>query len=495
MGHDIVTECKEALCGLLADEGLAETSEFAVVAGISGGADSVALLCALARLRAWLPHMEIVAVHVNHMIRGEEAERDAEFVRALCEKQKLAFVLCRADIPRLSKERKMTLEEAGRMERYAAFSRICGERNALCIMTAHHADDNLETILMNYFRGSGAAGLAGMRRYSPERRLLRPLLTFHKAELAAWLDEIGQDYVTDSTNLEEDAARNRLRSRIVPAITEYGFPNAAENILASAGLFREIDDYMRCEAARFIKEHSSWDSALNELALPAEALSALPPALSRYCIRAALGQVRDRKLHDVGAGHIAAVLELAKKQAGAQLYLPQGCRVRRDYDTLRFYQEHILPQAGGKAGWEMELTVLAYGAEECCGMQQNTCTAYVDYDKITDNLLLRTRQTGDMLTLYRDGGKKKLKDYLIDEKVPQNERDRLPLVVCGAHDVVWVVSKRLSEAYRVTEHTKRVLQIRIRKQLDTGETVLDKQREDNSNEEGRNQGIVKRGRG
>lgn len=470
MERDILTECEGRLRERLSEAGLSEASEFTVVAGISGGADSVALLCALARLRERLTHMKIVAVHINHMIREAEAERDAAFAGALCDKLQTEFILCHADIPRLAKERGRTLEETGRMERYAAFSRICGERNALCIVTAHHADDNLETILLNYFRGSGAAGLAGMRPYSPERLLLRPLLPFRKAELVAWLDEIGQSYMTDSTNLEDNAARNRLRNRILPVIAEYAFPNAAENILASAELFRETDDYMRCEAARFVEAYSRRGAGQDGISLPAEPLLALHPALVRYCIRAALGQVRDRRLQDIGAGHVAAVLELAKKRPGAQLYLPDGCRVRRDYDALWFYQERNLPQDSAADGWIMELSVVEPGAKEYYEEQQNTCAAYVDYDKITDNLVIRTRQTGDMLALYRNGGKKKLKDYFIDAKIPRNERDRLPLVVCGGHDVVWVVSRRLSEAYRVTEHTKRVLQIQVRKRLDAEDT-------------------------
>ena len=229
-----------------------------VLVGLSGGADSVGLLLVLWKLRETF-QISLRALHVHHGLRGAEADRDAAFSRMLCERLEIPFYEFRIDAAKEALDRKCSVEEAGRLARYRLYeetalawekemypdltSENAGRKEAAAarvhIATAHHADDNAETVLFNLFRGSGLTGLSGI---APVRgRIIRPLLWAQRSEIQAWLLQQGQDWVEDSTNQESEYSRNWLRNELLPAVEERLNAQAVRHIDQAGRRIRQAD--------------------------------------------------------------------------------------------------------------------------------------------------------------------------------------------------------------------------------------------------------------
>ena len=471
-----------------------------LVVGLSGGSDSTALLLILKELSSeydW----KLTAVHVDHGIRpAADRLRDLEFCRNLSEELKIPFFSFTEDIPAYAKERHLSLETAGRIRRYELLESVRLEQKADMIVTAHHLDDQEETILLHLFRGSGLKGLCGMEPYDPQRKLLRPLLEIRKKELEEFLACRGQSYVTDETNFETDAVRNRIRHQVLPAIRdalpEYSGGNAAKNVR----LFREMEQEYTERAENWIHAHlvkkvpgeliiSLWEEGEAEPSLP------LRTYIVRECIRSVSGS-----LTDVGEVHLSAIRDLMEGGTGRKQIWPGRGEAVRSYNTLIFYQrESFDPEGTGAKDLDREnadlgtedqengnrdkkdcrnadhgntesLSVRLREADEKekevfladpVSFSQNTCFQYVDYDKIVGSLWIRTRLPGDVFATSGDGRRKKLQDVLVDLKVPAAEREKLLLVGLGNHEVVWIPGRRLSPLYFVRPETVRIGRLEI----------------------------------
>ena len=215
-----------------------------VVVGISGGADSVCLLIVLIHvIRMGKYNIKITGVHVNHGIRGSEAKRDEEFAKALCEKYNVNFKAVSVDVPKLAKERKLSEEEAGRIARYEIFNTIAAQYgyDTTRIAVAHHINDQAETVLMNMFRGSSLTGLAGIK---PVRdNVIRPLICVERREIEAFLTECGEGFITDSTNLDNEYTRNKIRNTLIPFVQNNINELAPKHICAVAQDISEADTF------------------------------------------------------------------------------------------------------------------------------------------------------------------------------------------------------------------------------------------------------------
>lgn len=434
-----------------------------VLVGLSGGADSVALLEVLCRLRRQLG-LRLFAVHVHHGIRTA-AQRDADFCARLCEDKEVPFVCERVDVPRLAEEQGLSLEEAGRKARYEIFERYRAEQGLDVIAVAHHQNDQAETMLFQMFRGSGLRGLAGI----PCKRdfIIRPLLCVSRKEIEAYLEECGLSYVTDETNLTQDYTRNRLRHQVLPMAEEI-CPGTIENMSRTSAILREMEEFMEQLSRSYMKEYSR--EMPDALLVYTNLLEKYHPALQKAIILYAIESViKSRK--DITQKHVEGVLSLLEKGGEKVIDLPQGYKVMKSYDTLGFYREsdkteeefvplgiepgetYTLPD-----GKTMEVTLLSDNNFE--NIPKSNCIKWFDYDKIIDTLYLRTREKGDFLTVRDDGATKTLQDYFVNEKVPKSERDRMLVLADGSH-IIWVLGKRISAHYKVTEKTKHILQIHI----------------------------------
>ena len=460
-----------------------------VIVALSGGGDSVCLLHLLASCREEL-EIQLLAVHVHHGIRGDEAGRDASFARALCERLGVPFILRREDVPELAARRGLSLEEAGRETRYRIFEEERLRCGASCVAVAHHMDDSAETILNNLFRGTGLAGLSGI---APVRgTVIRPLLCFRRQEIEHYLEAEGIEYCSDSTNGELLYARNRIRHVILPAARQVN-GRAVEHMVRAGAFIGEADGYFKRMAARIVdgecgretngreaNEANGGDAGTAaaagmtvagetpEIRLSGETLLAQEPIAAAYVLREAVSRAGG-SLRDFGAVHIGLLMELARRRTGASIDLPGGLRVHNEYGALCFSRETGKtpePETGtepgratGKAPMSPGLIFSDFPREKGVEIPKNQYTKCFDYDKIKDTLSVRYRAPGDYFMLS-SGGRKTLKAFMIDEKIPREQRDRILLLAEGSH-ILWIVGYRISEYYKVTDDTEHILQVRL----------------------------------
>ncbi len=430
-----------------------------IVVGVSGGADSMALLHLLngfAGEQGW----SITAVHVHHGLRGEEADRDRNFVQEICQEWKIPCKVYYFDVSKEAKARGLGTEEAGRLLRYEAFEQ---ERQGGMIAVAHNKNDQGETVLMRLCRGAGVSGLTGIR---PVREfIIRPLLFCTRKEIEEYCQDKGLSYCEDSTNRENNYTRNRIRNQVLPLLEEI-YPKATEHIAQTAEIMTEEEEFLQ-EQARVLFIRALKKSDENEIVLDAECLRSMHPAMGKRVLAMAFDALEGKK--DIGSVHYELLVGLLGQESGKSLYLPNHIIAELSYGALilkkvremsshfsyplPLNQEIYVPEAKLFVG-----TCLC--TKKRTQKSQDSCTKVFDYDKIGCALFCRTRQNGDRLAIKN--GRKKLKDFLIDEKIPREERDRLPLIATE-DDVLWVVNQRVSAAYLPDENTKKFLTVQIRR--------------------------------
>lgn len=454
-----------------------------VVAAVSGGADSVCLLALLCGLRGELG-IQVRAVHVHHGLRGDEADRDAEFVRQLCEGFKVPFALRRVDVREFARAKKLSEEEAGRLLRYRVFEECAGawERGAWAewadegtigpegareagggnawlkadraadgvrIAVAHHGDDQAETILHNLCRGSGLKGLSGMR---PVRgRIIRPLIAVSRKEILEWLAANGLSFCQDSTNDTDHYTRNRIRRQLIPMLQEQVNPGAVESILRVGRLAGQADDYLSGQAREWIGHHVREENG--RILVPGEAFERLPEILRAYVIFQVMTRVGGWA-KDLTSGHVDQVMGLFGMQAGRSQDLPYGIRAVREYEGVVIGRRET---ASGQPRTEAVFRYFSYkkGTE----IPKNQYTKWFDCGKIKGTPVVRSRQSGDYITLA-DGRTKTVRRFMIDEKIPREKRDSVLLLADGSH-ILWIVGYRISEYYKVGPDTVRVMEVRM----------------------------------
>lgn len=488
-----------------------------VVAGVSGGADSVCLLLMLERLRKSMG-FSLSAVHVEHGIRGAESLQDAEFVRKLCERLQVSLRTFSVDAPGRAHERRQSLEEAARELRYECFYQVCREIGASHLAVAHHGDDCAETMLFHLSRGTGIRGLCGIVpvRHVAEQNidLIRPLLCLTRTEIEEFLQKEQQEFRTDSTNADQNMSRNRIRSQVLPQLRQINLA-AVPHMVRTAGYMEEVCDYIDDAAWSLGKKYICYfpeEQKPQEIRIARSGFTEMPKILQENLLHRLLGELAGSR-KDLTAVHVGKVRELFELQVGRQIVLPyqmiaeagyediclyrkkeicETCDTNEDTDTQMVCKtcginESVSVQANMKENGkkntsekisrqkrtELPLNV-SNQVQEFSGMQisarvfpfdgnfqqipEKTYTKWFDYDNIKDTVQIRTRRPGDFLQVRAEGGHKKLKDYLIDSKIPQKERDALVLLADASH-ILWIVGRRISEAYKVTQETKRILEI------------------------------------
>ena len=437
-----------------------------VLVGISGGPDSVCLLFVLLGLREELD-FELMAVHVNHCLRGEEADRDQAFVEELCAAQRIPLQCVVKKVQERAEKDKLSIEEAGRICRYEVFRQEAERWGYNRIAVGHHGDDQAETMLFHLFRGTGLRGLAGME---PERDgLIRPLLCVERQEILKWLQEQRLSWRIDSTNGNDMYTRNRIRHVILSYIKEEINPKAVKHMVKTAEELSAIEHYMSEETER------AFDLCVQRKPqgcfISAEPFSNLPSVLATRLIRRCFAET-GRGLKDLERQHISLVEKLFQKQTGSSFCLPAGIRAIREYGGVYLGMDDIKEEKSGqedifspqipgcsKVGGEEWLFSLEKPQKDQL-IPEKTYTKWFDYDKIENYLEIRTRKPGDYLEINQDHGRKKLKKFLIDNKISVKIRDKLFLLADGNH-IIWIPGIRISEGYKVTENTRQVLKVQI----------------------------------
>jgi tRNA(Ile)-lysidine synthase len=447
----------------------------AVLAAVSGGSDSVALLRLLLELAPGCGFTVAGVGHVNHGLRGKASEGDEAFCRRLAVRLGLPIEVQRRDVAALARARRTSIEAAAREARYEALAEMAARLGADLIATGHTRDDQAETFLLRLLRGAGSSGLSGIR---PLRgAVVRPLLETRRQELRQYVKSIAQPFRDDASNRDTAIPRNWVRHRLLPLLARRLNGDIVEVLARQAGVLRDesaLLDQMADDAARKVAA----PGRRGALELDGPALLALPPAVARRIVRQALGRMADGQF--LGASHVEAVLELAAGErprgaadlpgarverigAGVVLY----SRGRASVRALGAYRYALavpglldLPECGcaiaarrrqRRSGQRAALQVVSGDRD----------MAVIDAAAARGGLAVRGRRPGDWIRPLGMRGRKKLQDVLVDRKVPRAERDRVPLVVDADDQVLWVAGHVVSHVARVTDSTRSMVVLKL----------------------------------
>lgn len=453
-----------------------------VVLGVSGGADSIAMLHGLAALARQddFP-LALHVAHLNHGIRAEEAEADETFVREQAASLGVPCSVERVDVPAEAARQKVSIEEAARFARYAFFERVCLQADAKTVAVAHHADDNAETMVHRVFRGTGLRGLSGirpLRRLSPQSDvvLVRPMLSMRRGRIEAFLTDAGLAWRHDSTNDATKMTRNRIRHDVIPLIEQVVNPQAVDALMRLAAQAAAMDEYLS-ETAERVLESVIVDRDGDGLALDASVLTRKRWIVQCEVIRLAIRGFGIGE-QDLGYRHVASVAELAADPtSGKVLHLPGNLHATKSYGRLILarptddlpapFAEVALTVPGRTVLPEQHLEIEATtepvgdGAAVDPRTQRTNGEEWLDWDALSKPLMVRAPRAGDRFQPLGMTSDKKVAEFLVDEKVPKTQRRQIA-VLCDQTGPVWVIPVRIDERARVTDRTRTILRLRVR---------------------------------
>ena len=425
-----------------------------ICVAVSGGSDSVAILHYLNALKKENGY-SLSAVHCEHGIRGADSLADMQFVKSLCEEWGVELYVFQEDCPARAKKKKESLETAARNFRYQSFRTLIREGKADFIATAHHKNDEAETVLFRLARGTSLGGMSAMKEENGY--LLRPFLKWSKKDIHAYIQEHGLSFCEDKTNLETDATRNKIRLEVLPKLEE-AVSGATENIARFASLAME-DDALLYELAEKLLERDEKDYYI--------AFSDKKPLFTRACLMAfkALGLEKDYT-----SAHLDAVFALQYAERGARLDLPKKIRAEKLLHAVCIYlskEEEYAPlgeekpfEIGVFNGGRYEVTV---SKEEPTPQEDGWKTLRFDEEKLPKSAIFRFRREGDKIKAF-SGDTKSLKKLFNEKKIPVRERGYIPLLAEKDGETVYAVcGVEISEKIKVDENTKNVVYISIRK--------------------------------
>jgi tRNA(Ile)-lysidine synthase len=446
-----------------------------VLVAVSGGPDSVALLHLLYDLREEM-QLRLEVAHLQHGIRGEEAREDARFVAALADRLHLPFHLKEVDVLQIKAAAgKGNLEALAREERYRFFADIARQRRLAKIATAHTEDDQAETVLMWFVRGSGLKGLGGMAPVHPLDRIdaepenglvvIRPLLDVSRAEIEAYLNEKHLSFRLDRSNQDSSFLRNWIRLELIPRLKEKMGRNLPSRLARQAELIREEDELLDALAKAALCEAKSVEG------INRESLLKHGKAMQRRLLRLWIEETRGH-LRGLDFQHVEALLDLIN--AGppqGRLAIPGGWELIKEYETLRLEKRsRRLQQQCACYSYELrpgqDLPIREAGltlvAREILpplpSPSADLMEVFFDMAFITEKLTLRNFRRGDRFQPLGMRGHKKVKDLFIEKKIPLSVRASLPLLVLG-DEVIWIPGYARSEVGRVTPETKAILNL------------------------------------
>lgn len=454
----------------------------AVLVGVSGGPDSVALVHILHEMAPAL-WLRLGIAHLNHDLRGQDADKDADFVSSLAGKLDLPLYIKKEDIGAYAKKERLSLEEAARRVRYAFYDEIACEHHYNKIALGHHADDNAESILMFILKGTGPAGMAGI---APVRqgRIIRPLIRLTRRQIMRYLAEKRLSYVTDSTNLDPNFMRNRIRNQLIPDLQSAYNPSIIQTLNRLGEIFRSEEEWLTGLLAP-VFERAVTRRGKNSVHLSLKRLRGLHEAARRRVIRKAIATVKG-DLRRISFAHVASVTRLLQVCADRSLDFPDRIRVQKVGDEIVITQEKKKLREISADASRIQPEVCRYYIEEPgetpetlhiekVGLVRLTVmspenlpelhktgqrVAFFDMNKLQFPLLLRNFQPGDRFTPLGIKGSQKVKKFFIDHKIPRDQRQRC-LILKSGDRIAWVVGHRIGEPYKIEPATRRVLKVEL----------------------------------
>lgn len=439
-----------------------------IILGVSGGPDSMTMLHILNELKNVFGY-RLRAVHVNHGIRGEEALRDQQMVEKICKEWEVPCSVYQYDVPSIAAEWKTGTEETGRKVRRMAFEEEKSKHSELPeqvrVALAHNQNDMAETMLHHLARGTGIRGLCSLKPLNGE--IIRPLLCLERSEIVNYVEEHKIPTVLDSSNLEDDYTRNRIRRHILPLMEQEINPRAIAHMAEASEIFGQAENYFTKLAKSLAGQYVRADGTcvLDKSFFEKEEI------VQNYVIRELL-EVTAGHQSDLTSGHIKQIVELYRMQTGRKINLPYKMEAYRVYEGVLIRKRTAVSQKKqsaekqdvqslcipGETKWQQGsffVRIFSYNGEK---ILEKKYTKWFDCDKINCELSVRTRRSGDYMVVNKSGGHKKLTRCMIDDKIPGEQRTDIPLIADG-NEIVWIVGGRINERYKITSETGRVLEI------------------------------------
>lgn len=440
-----------------------------LIVACSGGSDSVALLYLLVDLS--ISHSFTLSVaHVNHGLRGQEANRDETYVQNLSYRFGLPFFSHHCDVQAFATEQGLTIEEAGRIVRYRFFRQLAAQRSSTKIVTAHHKDDQAETVLMNLLRGSGSNGLKGILPKNGD--LIRPLLAVTKQEILDYLTAIKVLACYDQTNSDINILRNRIRICLLPQLELEYNNHIKDSLCRTATILQDEQDFIGQSAQALFAKVATITEKRLFLSL---ALREAHPALIRAVIRIAV-EKKQGHLKGISFYHVEELFKmLLLWPVNSCFPLPKGLLAYKNYDNIEFtYEQRQLPGGLSQAVAlnipgktvlpELNIAIISR-LDRQVPEQFSIAEAWFDYEQVNLPIFVRSRRNGDQFHPFGFDGTKKLKKFFIDSKLPQEQRVLVP-VVYNDQGILWLGGLRQASVAAVTAHTKTYLHLSLGKQED-----------------------------
>ena len=445
--------------------------EKGLVVGFSGGPDSTSLLHALSEI---LKQQKLVAVHVNYMLRGEESEEDQKFCETFCQELGIELLVFHVDIKAISKKKKKGIEECARDERYKIFEEIRVDKGLDFIAVGHNLEDQAETILLNVLRGSGIDGISGM--WYRRGKLIRPLMMTRRKDIVDYCISNNFAVRIDSSNLSTEYDRNKIRVDLVPLLNQImkrdiskQLVNLGENAKNDS---KYLDKVAEREFKNICKSEIEEETNLPIIKIDAKQLLQLDYAIQLRLVRKAISKVASG-LRDISYGQTQSVIALAKKLfSGKVVALASGAEAFYAYGEISIRRKErppakeklepkVLNLPGETEFAGKKLITTFVNKEEMKSEKKKKNVIFVDNRKVIGNLVVRNRRNGDIIYPFHSIGTKKLKDYLIDRKIPQDRRDSLVLVACDK-EIVWFVGDTESGKYAAVDDSAEIMRIEVK---------------------------------
>ena len=442
-----------------------------VLVAFSGGPDSVCLLNMLNNLKEKF-NISIGAAHINHMLRGEEADRDEEYVKEFCRQRSIPCYVKRVDINKYSKEKRMSSETAGRKVRYDFFEEIAQKEDYNKIATAHNANDQAETVLFRMIRGSGLEGLGGIKNFR-DNKIIRPILCLTREEVEFYIKNNGLKPRIDKTNFEKNYNRNKIRLDILPYIKKNFNENIIETLNRMSLQFQKDNQYLEEES---LKLYNQYCMINNEYFIIKKDTFTNNEAIVTRVIRKSLINYSKQNF-DFEMKHIYEIIELANKETGKSVNMPNGIIAENIYGDIvlkknikidsNIYDKSIILKKSlinnkaimfGK--YKITFEVLDNNEENKQNIKKDNFTRYFNFDKIENIITIRIRQDGDKIKPFGMKSNKKLKDIFINMKVPKELRSSIP-IICFDNDIAYIAGYKISEDYKVLNTNKKILKITV----------------------------------
>lgn len=417
-----------------------------IVVGFSGGPDSVFLVEMLLKLREKID-FDIVLVHINHLLRGEEAQRDEDFSINYGKSKGLKVFARKINITSLGKEKGLSLEEAGREARYSFYKEVLEKSNSNKIALAHNKDDQIETFMFRLTRGTGLSGLEGI--VTKRDRYIRPISEIYKSEIVNYLDENNISYCIDSTNLENEFTRNSIRIDLIPFIEKRYNPKFKDKIFSLIEEIRDINIFIEKEIEQF-----SYNETINIESILKFPKSIRGKILSKYLYKYGL---------EVNRKKISLIESILEKGGSQEISLDSQYILKKEYNILKIQKINLIKNNIEEVTFTIP-NKIKYGdyiieAEYVERGEQNKNCFYTNL-KLGDTLIVRGRKDGDKIIPTGMKGEKKLKEIFINEKIGKEKRDSIPLIVHN-DNIVWIAGVRGNEKYNSIE--KRCIKLSVRR--------------------------------